>query len=129
MRRSSGRGQFEPVVALVAVLALSVGLVAYADTLEETLPGERAPETARIALDRIHDRLRVGGVAVPDRLDGALAGAPEGWQVNVTLETRDGTWQRGPDAPADGLRATRTVATRVGPSELHPGKLTVVLWR
>lgn len=128
MRRSSGRGQFEPVVGLVAVLAVSAGLVAYADTLHRVLPDEIERETAETALDRVHDRLRIAGVAVPDRLDRAPAAAPSGWRMNVTLRTREGTWERGPAPPDDALRARRRVSVRVAPGRLEPGRLRVAVW-
>jgi hypothetical protein len=129
MRRSSGRGQFEPVVALAAVLAVSAGLVTYADTLDGVLPGDRDRETAATTLDRLHDRLRVAGVVVPDRLDRAVAAVPSGWQASVTLRTRQERWHRGPDPPADGLSAERRVSVRITGSSLEPGTLRVVLWR
>ncbi|MEF8781874.1 MAG: hypothetical protein V5A39_03075 [Haloarculaceae archaeon] len=129
MRRSSDRGQFEPVVALAAVLAISAGLVTYADVLDRRLPGEQNRETARTTLDSVHDKLRVAGVIVPSRLDRAIAAAPDGWRVNLTLRTREGYWQRGPDPPGDGLAAERRVSVRVGPSKLSAGTLRVVIWR
>jgi hypothetical protein len=129
MRRSSGREQFEPVVALVAVLAVSAGLVTYADTLSDVLPGDRDRQTARTALDGVHDRLRVAGVAVPDRLDRALAAVPAGWHAEVTLRTRTERWQRGPDPPADNLSARRRVSVRLSGADHEPGTLRVVLWR
>lgn len=129
MRSSSGRAQFEPIVAFAAVLAVSAGLVTYADTLGHVLPGDRDRETARTALDRVHDRLRIAGVIDPGRLDRSRAAVPEDWQANVTLRTREGEWQRGPDPPADSLEAKRRVSVRVAPSELRPGRLRVVIWR
>lgn len=129
MRRSSARGQFEPVIALAAVLAISAGLVTYADVLDQTLPEDQSRETARTTLDATHDRLRVSGVIVPDNLDRAIAAAPEGWRVNVSLRTHERDWQRGPEPPGDGLAATRRVSVRVGPSELRPGTLRVVVWQ
>ena len=129
MRRSSDRGQFEAVVALVAVLAVSAGLVAYAETLSTTLPGEPERATPETALDRVHRTLRVAGVAHPGRLDRALGVAPDCWRMNVTLRTREGRWTRGPEPPGESLRAGRRISVRVAPGTLRPGRLTVVLWR
>lgn len=129
MRRSSARGQFEPLVALAAVLAISAGLVTYADVLDRTLPDEQSRETARTTLDAVHDRLTVAGVIAPDRLDRVTVAAPDGWRMNVTLRTREGYWQRGAEPPGGGLEATRRVSVRVGPSELRSGTLRVVIWR
>jgi len=128
MRRSSDRGQFEPVVALVAVLAISAGLVTYADVLAGVLPGEADRETAETALDRVHDGLRVAGVSLPGRLNGTLDSAPDGWGINVTLRTRAGNWRAGPAPPEDGIRASRPVGVRVAPGRLRPGRLVVVVW-
>ncbi len=129
MRRSSGRGQFEAVVALVAVLAVSAGLVAYAGTLSTALPGDPERATAETALDRVHRTLRVAGVAQPDRLDRTPEVAPQGWRMNVTLRTREGRWTQGPDPPGEGLQSQRRISVRVAPGALRPGRLTVVLWR
>jgi hypothetical protein len=129
MPLSSDRGQFEPVVALVAVLAVAAGLVTYADTLYAALPGEPERATAETALDRVHADLRVAGAAHPDRLDRVSGSAPGGWAMNVTLRTKAGSWQRGPDPPRGALRAQRRVSVRVAPGNLRPGRLTVVLWR
>jgi hypothetical protein len=129
MRRWSGRGQFEPVVALVAVFAVSAGLVTYADTLEGVVPDDRDRRTATTTLDRVHDHLRVAGVVVPDRLDGALSAAPDGWQATVSLRTREGYWQRGPEPPSGGQVAQRRVSVRVTATDHDPGTLRVVVWR
>lgn len=129
MRRWSGRGQFEPVVALVAVLAVSAGLVTYADTLAGVLPGQRERATAETTLDRVEDELRVAGVVRPGRLDRATAVAPRGWQTNVSLRTAERSWQQGPVPPEDAPSAQRRVSVRVGPGALRPGRLTVVIWR
>jgi hypothetical protein len=129
MRRSSGRGQFEPVVALVAVLAVTAGLVTYAETLSAVLPGEPERATAETALERVHAELRVAGVAYPGRLDRVTGSALDGWRMNVTLRTAEGSWQRGPDPSGGALRAQRRVSVRVAPGNLRPGRLAVVLWR
>jgi hypothetical protein len=129
MRRSSDRAQFEPVVALVAVLAVSAGLVAYADTLAAVVSGDRDRQTARTALDRIHDRLRVAGVVVPDRLDRIDRAVPDGWHAEVSLRSSGNRWQRGREPPAENLSAQRRVSVRLSGSEHEPGTLRVVLWR
>jgi len=129
MRRSSGRAQFEAVVALVAVLAVGAGLTVYAETLSGVMPGEQQRETAETALDRVHDELRVAGVVDPDRLEEARNAIPPEWKTNVTLQTRDRTWQHGPGPPDGASRADRRVSVRVAPGNVNPARLTVVLWR
>lgn len=129
MRRSSDRAQFEAVVALVAVLAVGAGLTVYAETLSGVMPGQPERETAETALDRVHAELRVAGVVDPDRLERSPNATPAGWQTNVTLRTRDRTWQHGPDSPEGAPRADRRVSIRVAPGNIDPARLTVVLWR
>ncbi len=129
MRRSSDRAQFEPVVALVAVLAVSAGLVTYADTLDRVIPGETDRATAETTLQRVHQELRVAGVAHPDRLDRAPEVVSGGWRINVSIRTRNGSWARGPVPPEDARRAQRRVSVRTGAGRLQPGRLTVEVWR
>lgn len=128
MRRSSDRAQFEAIVGLVAVLAVGAGLTVYAETLTGVMPGEPERETAETALDRIHGELRTAGVIDPDRIQRASKATPEGWQTNVTIMTRDRTWQHGPDPPNRTQRAARRVSVRVAPGRIDPARLTVVLW-
>ena len=129
MRPSSDRGQFEAVVALVAVLAIGAGLTVYAETLSGVMPREPERETAETALDRVHAELRVAGVVHPGQLNRAQNATPGGWQANVTVRTRDRTWQQGPDPPEAAPRANRRVSVRVAPGDIDPARLTVVLWR
>lgn len=129
MQRSSDRGQFEAVVALVAVLAVGTGLTVYAETLSGVVPDEPERATAETALDHIHGELRVAGVVDPDRLERTRNVIPEGWKANATIRTRNRTWQHGPDPPEGAQRADRRVSVRVGPGDLDPARLTVVLWR
>ncbi|PSQ57335.1 MAG: hypothetical protein BRD23_08555 [Halobacteriales archaeon SW_9_67_25] len=129
MRPSSDRGQFEAVVALVAVLAIGAGLTVYAGTLSGVVPDEPERETAETALDRVHGELRVAGVVDPTRLGRTGNATPGGWQANVTVRTRNRIWQHGPDPPEGASRADRRVSVRVAPGDVDPARLTVVLWR
>jgi hypothetical protein len=129
MRRWSDRGQFEAVVALVAVLAVATGLTVYAETLSGAVPGDPERATAETALDGIHGELRVAGVVDPGRLDRARAATPDGWEANVTIQTRNRTWQHGPQPPGGAQRAERRVSVRVEPGDIDPARLAVVLWR
>ena len=133
MQRSSDRGYVEPFAALAAVLALSAGLVLYADAvgiaLEETGAGDR--ETAQITLDRVHDHLRAIGVVDPSGLRGTGQFAPDGWQMNVTLRTENTILSRGPSPAHAGepLSASRPVSVRINPGTIKPGQLDVVIWQ
>jgi|AntRauTorcE11898_2_1112593.scaffolds.fasta_scaffold18368_2 hypothetical protein len=129
MRRSSDRGQVEPLAALAAVLAVSAGLVVYADTLDDTVPGQPDDETPTEILDSVHRSLQTTGVSTPARLDTAMVTVPEGWQANVTLTAGGHRWQRGPSPPESADRATRRLSVRLAPKHIEPGQLRVVVWR
>jgi len=129
MPRSSDRAQFEAVVALVAVFAVSTGLVIYADVLADVTPETIERASAETTLERVHGTLRVAGVTHPHRLKAAIENEPAGVAVNVTLQTDRGIWQRGPDPSSEAESARRRVSVRVGPGEIRPGRLTVVVWR
>lgn len=125
MSRSSGRGQVDPLVALVGVAAVGLGLSLYAGVVADALsmPSGRAPTDA---LDAVHDRVAPSGVVAPDRLDGATAW--RGRQVNATLRTRDRRWAVGPSPPEPADSAARRVSVRRGPARVRPGRLRVTVW-
>ncbi|WP_302080970.1 DUF7285 family protein [Salinibaculum rarum] len=129
MRRSSGRGQVEPLAALAAVLAVSAGFVVYADTFEETTPEEPDDQTPSAIVDAVQRSLQSAGVASPARLDAATTAVPSGWEANVTLAADGTRWQRGPAPPASADRVSRRVSVRVAPRRIQPGQLRVVVWR
>lgn len=129
MRRSSGRGQVEPLAALAAVLAVSAGIVVYAGLLDDAVPGNAEAETPSAILDRVHRTAQQTGVVAPDRLDAALAAVPDGWHANVTVTSGGRRWSRGPAPPEGADRARRRVSVRPAPGEVSPGQLRVVVWR
>lgn len=129
MRRSSGRGQVEPLAALAAVLAVTAGLVIYAGALEDRIPGGPDRRIAETTLERVERALQTTGVADPDRLDAAMTRFPDGWHGNLTLRANGTRWSRGPAPPTDAQRATGRVSVGVAPTRLCPGQLRVVVWR
>ena len=129
MRRSSGRGQVEPLAALAAVLAVSAGLVIYADTLEDAVTPAPERETPEVVLDGVERALEETGVADPARLESAMAALPSGWHGNLTLRAGGREWSRGPTPPSGADRATARVSVRVAPTKVRPGQLRVVVWR
>ena len=129
MRRSSDRAQVEPLAALAAVLAVSAGLVVYAETLAGTAPETDDTATVERALDRVEGHLRRGGVVSPDRLDGAGAVLPDGWRANVSLTVDGQRWRDGPRPPPGASSAVRRVSVRQAPGQIRPGRLRVVLWQ
>jgi hypothetical protein len=129
MRRSSGRGQAEPLAALAAVLAVAAGLVIYAGTLDDRLPGRHDRQIAETTLDRVERALQTTGVVDPERLGTALSRLPDGWHGNLTLRANGRRWSRGPAPPTDAERATGRVSVGVAPTRICPGQLRVVVWQ
>lgn len=129
MPRWSGRGQVEPLAALAAVLAVTAGMVVYADVLDERVPTTSDRDVAETTVERVATTLRTTGVADPGRLDTARATIPAGWTGNLTLRAGGKRWTRGPTPPAESQRATRRLSVAVAPMELRPGQLRVVIWR
>jgi hypothetical protein len=129
MRRSSGRGQVEPLAALAAVFAVSVGLAMYAGVLDDAIPTQPESETPQAVLDTVHRSLSSAGVSTPTRLDRAMGTVPNGWHANVTLTAGGQQWQRGQTPPSDATRETRRVSVRLAPHRIEPGQLRVVVWR
>lgn len=129
MRRSSDRGQVEPLAVLAAVFAVSAGLALYAGTLDDAIPSQPESETPELVLDAVHRSLESTGVTDPGRLDRATEAVPDGWHANVTLAAGGEQYQRGPTPPEAADRATRRVSVRVAPHRVSPGQLRVVVWR
>jgi hypothetical protein len=121
-----GRGQAEPLAALVAVAAVGVGLSVYAGALDASTPApvDRTPETVLAA---VHDAVAPDGTVLPDRLDRGLAAVPDGRMANVTLATDDRTWRAGP-APPSGAEAARRRVPVERTAGVDAGRLRVVVW-
>jgi len=131
MRHSSDRAQVYPLAALVAVLAVTAGIVVYAGTLENSLRTQPDRETAHTTLDSVARTLQTAGVVDPGRLDETADTIPDGWHVNVSLRADGRRWARGPVPASESLirSASRRVSVRVAPTVVRPGRLQVVLWR
>jgi len=105
MSRSSGEGhrfrpshgvraQVEPLAALAAVLAVSLGLGIYTGALHAAIPVAEDRQHAPTALDAVADRVGDDtGVLPPEGLPAATAVAPDGRLLNATL-TADGETSR-----------------------------------
>jgi len=146
------RGAVEPTVALVAVFAVCAGLGLYATVLDDAVAaagGDR--DRAGPAADRLVDAISTAGIADPERLREAVAALPGERRRNATLVTATTREGAGPPAPwvqADGTAPnavadstapasadasdfdveTRLVSVRLGPGEVVPGRLRVVVW-
>jgi hypothetical protein len=122
------RAQVEPLAALAAVFAVCVGLALYAGVLSSVTP-ETSRDLASPTLDRVHDRLSTGGVAVPERLDAAQLAGPDGYDLNVSLTADDRRWTVGPEPPGTTAdTASRSAGIRFAPGRVAPGRLRVVVW-
>jgi hypothetical protein len=126
MRPSSAdRGYVEPVAALGAVFAVSVGLALYAGTLPAVAPTETR-QTASVVLDAVIGETETLGVLRPRALDHRHAAA--GVSTNVTLATSERRWARGDTPPPRADRSSRRVSVRVGPGSVRPGRIRVAVW-
>lgn len=133
MRRSSDSGQVEPTAALAAVLAVCVGLSVYGGVVENVVSPEVIRSdphtTARQTADAVADAARSSGVVIPGRLNDALDAGPSGGAVNATLRTAERQWAAGPTPPDRATSARTRVSVRVGPADVVPATLRVVVWR
>jgi len=151
--RAGRHGAVEPTVALVAVFAVCAGMGLYAGVLDDAVAVAGSDrDRAGPAVDRLVDTVSIGGVADPDRLDGAVAALPGERRCNAALVTAHKRWGAGPQSPwsraapdapnsstessaaAQSIEggavdvATRTVSVRLGPGRIVPGRLRVVVW-
>lgn len=127
MRRSSGRGATEPLAATVAVALVCTGLSIYAGAVDDRTPPPRDERLrAEQLLDRVADRLGEDGVVDPSGLDrSVLDGAI---RANVTVTSEAVERQAGPTPPPGATAASRRLSVRLGPGEISPGRLRVVVW-
>ncbi|WP_372480486.1 hypothetical protein ACAH01_05375 [Halomicrobium sp. HM KBTZ05] len=129
MSRSWDRGQVEPIVALVAVAAVSIALSLYAGVLDDTLPGERERELPETTLSAVDDHLAPAGVVEPGRLSDAVDAGPSGYHTNVSVTADGRQWRVGPVPPDDAGTASEQVSVRTKPAHVDAGRLRVAVWR
>ena len=142
-RERHERGLAEPSVALAAVLALSLGVSAYALVLDGVATGGSGPAAAPV-LERVHGTVTVGGVVDPGRVSTLETNTlADGGSVNVTLSVAGRQWTAGPTPPAprtdgtdpgvatstDRATAARRVGVALAPGRVRPGELCVRVWR
>jgi hypothetical protein len=131
-RTSSDRGQTDPIAALVALLAVGVGLAMYAGAIADADPGTQPRETAGIVLDRVDDRVVVAGVAHPDRLRVPDDVGVDRRRLGVAMVTAERRWLIGEQratrpVPPKATVARRSVSVRIAPGEQVRGELRVVV--
>lgn len=129
MSRSSAckldRGQVEPLPALVAVLALTLALVAYGN-LAAALPPTDDANAAVPALKRVEAAATSGATLDPAALDPGAA-RMDGYRVNVTLRTEASVVSVGPAPGNDAESASVHVAVD-DDTRIRPGILHVEVW-
>lgn len=127
-----GRGQVEPLAALAAVFAVTIGFGLYAGTLQAAVPEPSATDLSPTVLDAVAGAAsHPTGVVVPARLSDALAAAPDDTSVNATLTAARRRWHAGPPVPVNATdRAGRRVSVETGTatSRIALGRLRVVVW-
>jgi hypothetical protein len=128
------RAQTEPLVALVALFAVSVGVSLYAGALDDvstTVGVDR--DVATPTLERVHDATSTAGVVDPSARASALDVGPDGYDLHVTVRAAETTWHAGPPVPTPKSSAAvdsavRSISVRVAPGRVRPGRLRVVVW-
>lgn len=128
MSHSSDRAQTEPLAALVAVVAVGLGLSLYVGVLDAHLPGSSDRHLAESAIERVESAVAPSAVALPSRIGEGQAAGPHGYRTNVTLATDDREWRSGPPAPESADHATTRIGIRVIPSRIRAGTLRVSVW-
>ncbi|TKX74312.1 hypothetical protein EXE46_09955 [Halorubrum sp. GN11_10-6_MGM] len=132
---TADRAAVEPLAALVAVVVVGLALGLYAGAFADAMPdGDRA--RAEAALDRVDQRVTVGGVVDPSRMREIEA---PGTETAIEVEADGERWLAvsGPDAPGPpGVRVPKAVATaerrvtvRIAPGRNVRGTLRAVVWR
>jgi hypothetical protein len=129
MPSSSGKGQTEPLAALVAVLALGIGLSLYVGVLDSTIPFLTSDaDVAPIAADALVAEASPFGVVHPPLGAAPDAARPNGHALNATLRTESRAWHEGPPRAEIADCVTRTVSVRTAPGTVRPGALEVCVW-
>jgi hypothetical protein len=127
----SDKATTEPLAALVAVFAVTLGLALYAGVLNDafgTLDDDR--NIATPTADAVEQRLSSAGVVQPERLHNALDTVPANYHGNATITATTGErWSRGREPPNSADTETRTVSVRVRPGTIRRGTLTTRVWR
>lgn len=120
----------EPLAALAAIFAVTVGLGLYVGGLHAALAPSGMEPVAPTALDAVVDRTSdATGIVAPGHLSHASDVAPASHRLNATLTAAGRQWQVGPPVPADTPdRAGRRVAVELAPNHTTVGRLRVVVW-
>lgn len=116
-----------PLPALVAVVAVGLGLSLYAGVLAGAFP-PTADRSARATLDAVEAAVTTDGVARPDDLRRGLTTVPVGTDANVSLTVGGRRWAVGPTPPREADRSSRRVPVRTATGRIRAGTLAVEVW-
>jgi hypothetical protein len=123
------RGQTEPIAALVALLAIAIGLGLYAGVAADQSP-EREGTNAESTMQRVEAAILEDGVfsdhgdtsVLPERFERP------GESVRIEITDAEGlVWSLGQRAPPGAESASRPITVDHGRNRI-PGQLTVWVW-
>lgn len=121
------RGQTEPIAALVAVLAIGMGIALYAGVAADRSPATEATD-AEATMAQITADLAADGVVDADAsLDPEQFTRP-GEAARIELSYRTASEVHGTAPPPDADVASRPVTVQIEPSWQVAGNLTVWVW-
>jgi len=121
------RAQTEPIAALVAVLAIAIGLALYAGVAVDRQPA-RDETDAEATMQRVEAGVLEDGVLEWNRSLQFDRFARPGEAVNVTIAVNGSRRRFGPRAPPGADRASRPVTIAFPDGVQRPGQLTVGVW-
>lgn len=121
------RGQAEPIAAIVAVLAIGIGLALYAGVAADRQP-ETEPTDAEATMERVTADLLEDGVYGSDRLARPERYERPGEAVRITIEWKGRPMSYGPRAPPDADVARRPITVQAASGAQHSGVLIVEVW-
>lgn len=122
------RGQTEPIAALVALLAIAIGLGLYAGVAADQSPdGDRTD--AEATMQRVEAAILDDGVYHDESFvyEDRFARPGETIQIRVNWSSTTATLY-GPDPPADADVARRPITYSAYPGERSPAVLTIWVW-
>lgn len=121
------RGQTEPIAAIVAVLAIGVGLALYAGVAADQQPDTEGTD-AEATMERVTADLLEDGVLDPNGWIRPERYERPGESVRISTEWKQGTTHYGPDPPPDADVARRPVTLSAIDGVQYSGVLIVKVW-
>lgn len=125
--RPGRRGQTEPIAALVAVLAIGIGIGLYAGVAADQ-ESEPASTDAESTMERLAAAAIDDGVLDPVAAMQPWEYVRPGEAANVTIRVGGSEYSAGPVPPAGADATRRPVTVRTGPGEGQPGLVLLEVW-